>query len=125
MFRLFSVTWWKKRLFPRIYSAGGYGCSYRSGCRGPWILTICGSLLSVIEDTRDRAMILVLLRTGMRIGELLNTKVTDVHLKERRIEIYEGEKNRLGRVVYLSDDAVMCLAEVVEGEESTGGISFL
>jgi integrase/recombinase XerD len=66
-------------------------------------------LLSVIEDTRDRAMILVLLRTGMRIGELLNLKVMDVHLKERRIEIYEGEKNRLGRVVYLGDDVMSVL----------------
>ena len=66
-------------------------------------------LLSVIDHTRDRAMILVLLRTGMRIGELLNTKVMDVHLKERRIEIYEAEKTRLGRVVYLSDDAADAL----------------
>jgi integrase/recombinase XerD len=66
-------------------------------------------LLSVIEGNRDRAIILVLLRTGMRIGELLNTKVTDVHIRERRIEIYEGEKNRLGRVVYLGDDAVIAL----------------
>ena len=66
-------------------------------------------LLSVIEGSRDRAMILVLLRTGMRIGELLNTKVTDVHIKERRIEIYEAQKNRLGRVVYLSDDAVIAV----------------
>lgn len=66
-------------------------------------------LLSVIDDTRDRAMIMVLLRTGMRIGELLNTKVADVHIRERRIEIYEGEKNRLGRVVYLSDDAIRAL----------------
>jgi integrase/recombinase XerD len=66
-------------------------------------------LLSVIGHIRDRAMILVLLRTGMRIGELLNTKVTDVNLGARRIEIYEGEKNRLGRVVYLSDDAVTVL----------------
>jgi len=65
--------------------------------------------LSVIKDTRDRAMILILLRTGMRIGELLNTKVMDVHMKERKIEIYEGEKNRLGRVVYLSEDAVLAL----------------
>jgi integrase/recombinase XerD len=54
-------------------------------------------------------MILVLLRTGMRIGELLNTRMIDVNLKERRIEIYEGEKNRLGRVVYLSDDAANAL----------------
>ncbi len=65
--------------------------------------------LSVIDDTRDFAMIMVLLRTGMRIGELLDTKVADVHIKERKIEIYEAEKNRLGRVVYLSDDAISAL----------------
>lgn len=65
--------------------------------------------LSVIDHARDRAMILILLRTGMRIGELLNTRVMDIHLKERRIEIYEGEKNRTGRVVYLSDDALSAL----------------
>ena len=62
-------------------------------------------LLCVIEEVRDRAMIVVLLRTGMRIGELLNTLVSEVKLKERKIEIYEAEKNRVGRVVYLSDDA--------------------
>ena len=66
-------------------------------------------LLSVIQDIRDRALILVLLRTGMRIGELLNTRMADIHLQERKIEIYEGEKNRLGRVVYLSDDAALAL----------------
>jgi integrase/recombinase XerD len=41
----------------------------------------------------------------MRIGELLNTLVSEVNLKEREIEIYEAEKNRVGRIVYLSDDA--------------------
>jgi site-specific recombinase XerD len=51
-------------------------------------------------------MIMILLRTGMRIGELLNTQLPDLHLRDRRIDIYEGEKNRLGRVVYLSDDAM-------------------
>ena len=66
-------------------------------------------LLSVIDNPKDRAMIMVLLRTGMRIGELLNTKIQDLHLRDRRIDIYEGEKNRLGRVVYLSDDAMGAL----------------
>ncbi|MDO9528365.1 MAG: tyrosine-type recombinase/integrase [Syntrophales bacterium] len=66
-------------------------------------------LLSIIDHTKARAMVTVLLRTGMRIGELLNTKMQDLHLKDRRIDIYEGEKNRLGRVVYLSDDAVSAL----------------
>jgi len=66
-------------------------------------------LISVIDTIRDRAMILVLLRTGMRIGELLNTVVSEVNLKERKIEIYEAEKTRIGRVVYLSDDAIGAL----------------
>ena len=62
-------------------------------------------LLSVIEDIRDRAMILVLLRTGMRICELLATRLSDVNLTERRITIREGAKTRRGRIVYLSNDA--------------------
>ena len=66
-------------------------------------------LLSVIKHCRNRAMILVLLRTGMRIGELLNTRASDVNLKERKIEIIEAQKNRVGRVVYLSDDAQSAL----------------
>ena len=66
-------------------------------------------MLSVIDQPRDRALVLVLLRTGMRIGELLNTRLADVHLNDRKIDIYEGEKNRLGRVVYLSEDAVRAL----------------
>jgi site-specific recombinase XerD len=66
-------------------------------------------LISVIDTIRDRAMILVLLRTGMRIGELLTTSVKDVNLTERRIAIYEAEKTRIGRVVYLSDDAIGAL----------------
>ncbi len=66
-------------------------------------------LLSVIDDVRNRAMILLLLRTGMRIGELLNTLVNDVNLKEQKIDIWEAQKNRVGRVVYFSDDALGAL----------------
>jgi integrase/recombinase XerD len=66
-------------------------------------------LLGVIEDVRDRAMVMVLLRAGIRIGELLNTRVEDVLLEERKILIYEAQKNRVGRVVYLSDDALVAL----------------
>ena len=66
-------------------------------------------LLTVIDNPRDRGMVMVLLRTGMRIGELLNTKMNDLHLRDRKIDIYEGEKNRQGRVVYLSEDAMDAL----------------
>jgi integrase/recombinase XerD len=66
-------------------------------------------LLSVIEDIRDRALFLVLLRTGMRIGELLGLKVNDLDIRERKIHLFEGEKNSMGRVVYLSDDALFAI----------------
>jgi integrase/recombinase XerD len=62
-------------------------------------------LLTVLDDVRNRAMILLLLRTGMRIGELLNTKVVDVYLADKKIMVYEGEKNRKGRAVCFSNDA--------------------
>ena len=62
-------------------------------------------LLSVVDKVRDRALILLLLRTGMRIGELLHTKVHDVDLNNHRILIYQAFKTGAGRVVYYSDDA--------------------
>jgi len=66
-------------------------------------------LLSVIKKPRDRAMIVLLLRTGMRIGEVLDSRVENVNIREKRIEIFEAQKNRLGRVVYISDDAEVAL----------------
>lgn len=66
-------------------------------------------LLTVIKKPRDWALILVLLRTGMRIGELLNTKVSEVNLREKRITIIEAQKTRVGRVAYLSEDACKAL----------------
>jgi len=68
-------------------------------------------LLAVIERPRDRAMILILLRTGMRIGELLATRMSEVNLREKQILIMEAQKTRVGRVAYLSEDA--CKALVV------------
>jgi len=64
-----------------------------------------GRLLSVVDQPRDRALVLVLLRTGMRIGELLTTRPSDLNMDEQTITIFEGTKNRRGRVVYFSDDA--------------------
>ncbi len=66
-------------------------------------------LLSVIDNPRDRVLILILLRTGMRIGELLNCKVDDVDLAEQKILIYESDKTSVGRAVYYSDDAHQAL----------------
>jgi integrase/recombinase XerD len=62
-------------------------------------------LVRTIDTVRDRAMVMVLWRTGMRIGELLNTKPEEVNLRKQTIAVMEGEKNRIGRVVYMSEDA--------------------
>lgn len=70
--------------------------------------------LSVIEKPRDRAMILVLLRTGMRIGELLATRIGEVNLREKQIMIMEAPKTGVGRVAYLSEDASKALTVWME-----------
>jgi site-specific recombinase XerD len=66
-------------------------------------------LLSVIDDTRDRALILLLLRTGMRIGEALGLRLNDLDIRDRKVHLFEGEKNSMGRVVYLSDDVLFAI----------------
>jgi integrase/recombinase XerD len=66
-------------------------------------------LLCVIDDTRDRSLILLLLRTGIRIGEALGLRLNDLDIRDRKVHLYEGEKNSMGRVVYLSDDALFAM----------------
>jgi integrase/recombinase XerD len=66
-------------------------------------------LLCVIDNIRDRALFLLLLRTGIRIGEALGLRVNDLDIKARKVHLFEGEKNSMGRVVYLSDDALFAI----------------
>jgi integrase/recombinase XerD len=66
-------------------------------------------LLSVIDDIRDRTLILLLLRTGMRIGEALGLRLNDLDLRDRKVRLFQGEKNSMGRVVYLSEDVLSAL----------------
>ncbi len=63
------------------------------------------ALLSVIDNTRNRALVLMLLRTGMRIGELLALRIQDIDLREQKVFIHEARKTGMGRVVYFSADA--------------------
>jgi len=74
-------------------------------------------LLCVIEDTRGRALILLLLRTGIRIGEALGLTLNDLDIRDRKVHLYEGEKNSMGRVVYLSDDALFAIKLWLRGRD--------
>jgi integrase/recombinase XerD len=75
-------------------------------------------LLSALDHVRDRAMFLMLLRTGMRIGELLQTTVKDINMKERKVMIMEAQKTCVGRVVYFSDDAKEALNAWLQQRDS-------
>jgi len=75
------------------------------------------ALFAVIDHIRDRAMFLMLLRRGMRIGELLDLKIPEVNLKEKKVIIYEAQKTRVGRVVYFSDDAKEALGSWLKARD--------
>ena len=81
-------------------------------------------LLTVKAGVRDRAMILLLLRTGMRIGELLHTRVHDVVFSEKKILIWESKKNLVGRVVYFTDDAEAALKQWLKKRQDRSGFLF-
>ena len=66
-------------------------------------------LLAAVTSIRDRALILLLLHTGMRIGELLQVKMKDIILEERKILLFIGAKNFHGRVVYYCCEAEQAL----------------
>lgn len=67
-------------------------------------------LLGVIEGIQDRAIFLLLLRTGMRGGELVGLRCGDVDMKGRMVHIWCGTaKMAKSRVVYFSEDAASTL----------------
>lgn len=65
--------------------------------------------LAVIQDKMDRAMFLLLLRSGLRVGEMATLNLADVDLEQQTVRIERGEKNGLGRIVYFSADAKAAL----------------
>ena len=67
-------------------------------------------LLNVIRKPRDRAIIMVMLRCGIRVEEVANLTLADVDLKRSRVFVRNGKGGK-GRVVYLSKDARSALIE--------------
>ena len=76
-------------------------------------------ILDAVASVRDRALIMLLLRTGMRIGELLEVKVDDIVLHDQKILLYVGAKNYEGREVYYSADAEQALKQWLRTRDKT------
>ena len=63
--------------------------------------------LTSYSGFRDYTIMMLMLSVGTRIGETLNIKVKDIHLKEKYIDIMgDTAKNRTQRVVPINDKLV-------------------
>lgn len=74
--------------------------------------------LAVIEDPRDRAMFMLMVRCGLRVEEVSRLTVDAVDIPRRRLFVANG-KGRKDRVVYLSEDAGSALTNYLK-ERSSG-----
>jgi site-specific recombinase XerD len=80
--------------------------------------------LSVIGDPRDRAMFLLMLRSGLRVEEVARLTVGAVDYRKRQVLVACG-KGAKGRVVYLSDDARLALEAYLQKRSSKKKEMFL
>jgi site-specific recombinase XerD len=64
---------------------------------------------AVIADRRDRAMFLLMLRCGLRIGEVANLRLADLYLSEEYPRLVARGKGSRERGVYLSRQAEAAL----------------
>lgn len=63
-------------------------------------------LINSVIDTRDKATLTLLAKTGLRRGELISLNVTDVNWTEQSITLQKKQfKKRSGRTVFFDDEA--------------------
>ena len=67
-------------------------------------------LLGVMENRRDRAMFMLMLRCGLRVEEVTRLKLPAVDWRRRQLFVHQG-KGAKDRVVYLSDDSYEALLQ--------------
>ena len=70
-------------------------------------------LLAVVDNLRDRAIIMLMLRSGLRVGEVVNLTLTAFDWSRRRLYIYNGKGGK-DRVVYISPDTYHALSEYIQ-----------
>jgi len=86
---------------PRHLTEEGLSVLFRA-CKGP----------------RDRAMFMLMLRCGLRVGEVAALSLGEVDLRRRRLIIHDG-KGRKDRIAYLSDDALLALDDYLSIREAS------
>ena len=82
------------------------------------------ALFAVIGSVRDRAMFLLMLRSGLRVSEVNGLDVRDIQVREKRVFVREG-KGRKDRVVSLSAETMSALCEYMLVREAVPGVEAL
>jgi integrase/recombinase XerD len=65
-------------------------------------------LVNSILDSRDKCILVLLFKTGMRVGELTSLDVGDINLDKGEVTL-KLKKKRSNRVLYLDDEAIAVL----------------
>ena len=81
-------------------------------------------LLAVITKARDRAMFMLMLRSGLRVEEVARLTVDAIEYQRRQLFVASG-KGAKDRMVYLSDDACAALRAYLEKRSSKARAVFL
>ncbi len=80
--------------------------------------------LAAIEDARDRAIFMLMLRCGLRVEEVATLTVDAIEYRKRQVFVSHG-KGAKDRVVYLSDDAGSALEAYLQKRSSKKNELFL
>ena len=81
-------------------------------------------LFAVITDLRDRAMFMLMLRSGLRVEEVAKLTVDAVEYHRRQLFVSNGKGGK-DRVVYLSEDAQSALQAYLKKRSSKAKGLFL
>lgn len=66
------------------------------------------ALFKEINDARDRAMFMLMLRCGLRVEEVTRLTADAIEYRSRQLYVFNGKGSK-DRVVYLSEDALSAL----------------
>ena len=73
---------------------------------------LVGTLLDQISNVRDRAMFELMYASGLRIGELVNLKIRNIHVTDRFVQVVG--KGRVERIVPVGEIALGFITEYIQ-----------
>jgi site-specific recombinase XerD len=81
-------------------------------------------LLGVIQDVRDRAIFMLMLRCGLRVQEVADLTVDAMDYQRKQIFVFKGKGSK-DRIVYMSEDARSALLVYLSKRSTKGKRMFL